>query len=360
MKLQIIIPIVLSILLITGSTSNAFHTEEIMVHGFFGQGYLNSDKNNYFGVTKGGSYEFNEIGLNFTVPINDALHFGIQFFSRDTGVYGNNDLHVDWAFMDYRWQDWIGFRAGKIKMPFGLYNRQRDADIVRTSIILPQSVYNEQYRDMIVSFQGASAYGVIHLGDSGYIDYEIFTGTTEIEYTQYSFDSLMGGLLVWNTPVSGLRIGSSYIHAEGKALDTFDFIADPIRVFSVEFEKGSLLISAEYNKMDVELDDVTIMDSEGWYGTVSWKIRELFEAGVTYSEYYPDDDDKSGKVHKASNRPDYYAWQKDTTLSFRVNISESWAIKFETHFINGVGLIETKTDTDESWNLYGIKTSLTF
>ena len=103
---------------IIGNPSFGFESEDISMHGFVSQGYLRSSDNNYLGNSKDGSFEFNEIGVNFAIPVSDSLQFGIQFFSRDLGETGNNELIVDWALLDYNYRAWLGFRAGKIKLPF--------------------------------------------------------------------------------------------------------------------------------------------------------------------------------------------------------------------------------------------------
>ncbi len=37
----------------------------IDIHGFASQGYINTTEHNFFGDTKNGSLDFNEVGLNF-------------------------------------------------------------------------------------------------------------------------------------------------------------------------------------------------------------------------------------------------------------------------------------------------------
>ncbi len=86
---------------------------------------------------------------------------GIQFFARDFGDQGNNDVIIDWAFADYTWRDYLGFRFGKFKTVQGLYGQGRDIDILRPTVLLPQSVYNENMRDFIVGVEGAGLYGNI-------------------------------------------------------------------------------------------------------------------------------------------------------------------------------------------------------
>src|SRR6267142_5985687 len=91
-------------------------------HAFVSEGYLKSSDNNYLADSKRGSFEFWEAGINATKQLTDRLRMGIQLFSRDLGPLGDYKAKVDWAYLDYNWKDWLGVRAGRIKLPFGLYN----------------------------------------------------------------------------------------------------------------------------------------------------------------------------------------------------------------------------------------------
>jgi len=387
----------------------ALEDSDFLIHGFLGQGYILSDDNNYLGDSNRGTWEFNEVGLNLTVPLLDDLRFGVQFFSRDMGFYADNELEVDWAFFDYRYSDWLGLRAGKIKMPYGLYNRQRDADNLRTSILLPQSVYPEGLREFVVAHQGVSIYGSYPLGMVGEVDYEGFIGTLNtstsnpllsnmfqmigyelasrgIDYQTIMIQNgisldeidtriiqIIGGNLIWLTPISGFKIGYTQIQGEGelvaagqKAVLELPFI----RVVSVEYEIGDLVLMAEHFEMEAKLDMSFLLEGfeadvnmEGWYTGAAYHIATWLDLGASYSEYYPLAEDKNGSLIESVGGKDYYAWQKDTTLSVKFNFNEYLSLKFETHFINGVGLCslnENSGTMEENWMLYVIKTSLNF
>ena len=142
--------------LLLAPLSAASEDFDVDIHGFISQGYLKTDHNNYMAQTEEGSFEFNEMGLNFGTDLTEKLRIGMQLFARDLGKDGNDDLVLDWAFADYRWRDWLGFRVGRIKMPFGYYNSIRDFDMLRTSVFAPQSVYPEMLRDMISFMKGLS------------------------------------------------------------------------------------------------------------------------------------------------------------------------------------------------------------
>ena len=129
-------------------------SDAVQVHGFISQGYMQSTENDFLGHTHEGTFEFNEFGINFSTELTDELRVGMQFFARDLGLLGNGELLVDWAYGDYKWKNWLGIRAGKIKMPLGLYNEYRDLDLARTNIFMPQGVYNETWRSTFNAIKG--------------------------------------------------------------------------------------------------------------------------------------------------------------------------------------------------------------
>ncbi len=402
-KIQILITMLAIVTIGTVDISAAFNQEDIMMHGFVSQGYLNSSENNLFGNSEDGSYEFNEIAINFAVPITDDLRFGIQLFSRDLGTYGNNDLTVDWAFLTYEWQRWLKFRAGKVKIPYGLHGGKRDGDMLRTSILMPQGVYPDALRDFVVAFHGAEIYGNCELGAMGNLDYEIYTGTLDIpsdspfledafvvsglkkgiDYNTMKdmFDTMdlkitilhfEGGKLVWNLPINGLRLGITYSTGKGE-IDLGSQSApakssyDAVRIVSADYENGPIHLIAEHFFFDSEMEmsgtDPSQSKMEGWYGSFAYRIKDWLELGLYYSEYYKLPDDKDGDIFVEAGYQDYYAWQKDSALSIRFDITDHWAVKLEGHTLNGVGLCnisENLDGMDENWNLYALKTSLSF
>lgn len=403
-KKQHLIPaIILFGSMVLSSPCFGFSQEDIAMHGFVSQGYLRSTNNNYFSNTEDGTFEFNEIAVNFSAPITDELSFGVQFFSRDFGTLGNNELFVDWAFLDYNLYDWLGFRAGKIKLPFGLHNLKRDADMLRTAIILPQSVYSEGLRDFVIALYGISLYGTKDAGTLGYFDYEIYLGTLHMKsdtpYFQQSLAQLQytlpdvagiismislediaikhteGGVLTWNTPIAGLKLNATFLYADCESNATLsgttplimEVTVNGFNTQSIEYDSGGLTFTVEAHQMDMKTElfsQKSGYKADGWYGSASWEALPSLSLGITYGEYYPNNKDRDGKDYKAVDLPDFYAWQKDVTLSVRYNINEYWCIKLENHWINGLGLagiVSNPPETaDENWLLYAIKTSLNF
>src|SRR5258708_35984070 len=131
----------------------------VEVHAFASQGFILTRDNNYLAnKTTNGSFQFSEVGINFTKSVTDKLRVGVQLFAQDLGPTGNYNAKVDWFYLDYRLFDWLGFRAGRVKIPFGLYNDINDIDAARNPVLLPQSVYPVQNRNYLLAQTGAELY----------------------------------------------------------------------------------------------------------------------------------------------------------------------------------------------------------
>lgn len=358
-------------LLLCVPCSTAMDLSEIDIHGFVSQGFLLSKENNYLSVeTTEGSFQFNELGINFGKTLTDDLRIGIQFFSRDLGRTGNNVVEIDWAFGDYHWRDWLGFRAGLLRVPQGLYNESRDQDMLRTPILLPQSVYPELIRDYYTRLWGIGIYGNLFSNFIGNFSYKLMAGEydPDIENSGLAIDisARMGqtveefhhGIiyaagLVWDTPLEGLRVGATGLlmndietktrPPEGEPL--FHDVEQLWTVYSVEYTRNDLKIAAEYRLRHLEISMSkggpayysNEIDSEGYYISASYRLNDWLELGSYYSIFYPDKDDRNGDSYVRNSENDYQAWLKDFALSSWFTINESWSVKIEGHTIDGAG-----------------------
>ncbi len=174
MKKIIILLFICLSLVPVGAVSALDELNNVGIHGFISQGYIQSTDYDYSGIkTEDGSFEFNEMGINFSTTPAEGLRLGAQFFARDFGELGNDGIEIDWAYGDYRVNNYFGVRAGKVKIAMGLYNETRDVDAVRTSILLPNAIYVEQNRDVYAGIKGVGAYGELPGGFSYQLAYGV-------------------------------------------------------------------------------------------------------------------------------------------------------------------------------------------
>ncbi len=220
------------------------------IHGFVSQGYMLTSENNYLTYSRRGSAEFTEVGLNFTKTLGDDFRVGMQLFTRDLGPVGNYKPQFDWFYLDYHFRDWLGLRAGRTKLPFGLYNEDSDIDQARVPILLPQSVYPIASRDFLLAQTGLELYGRVPIGVAGTLDYRLYGGTIFLDSTALALAGatireidvpyLAGGRLMWETPLDGLRAGGSL---QALRID-LDLAFSPALVAALKQEN---LVPATYN-----------------------------------------------------------------------------------------------------------------
>ncbi len=402
---------VLSVIALAGTAVVAFAGQPV-VHGIISQGYMNSSDYSYLAPTEPGTFSYNEALLNVSAPVTDNIRVGAQLMARNLGHAGNENVVLDWAYGDYRFRDEFGLRVGKVKTPFGLYNQTRDVDMVRNSVLLPQSVYTELMRDVMNAFEGASAYGTLTLSDAASLEYDAFLGTVDVEGPNFPVDLMLqpmmaqmwgsflplsgwvsegkdiyGGALRMNTPLEGLRLSGTIFHGAMDGVGTF---AAPLGYFTPEFSMEAnywwvlsaeyttekLLAAFEFNRASVDMAlrnalvptgladpatmvmDIPIKDQRGgWYGQATWQFNDWFQLGSYYSMYYPDYTVRDG---------DGFAWkQRDLAFTARFDLADYWLVKAEVHAMQGTGDVQESLNTGnpfttENWSLFAVKSTFYF
>ncbi|MEW6708749.1 MAG: hypothetical protein AB1403_02915 [Candidatus Riflebacteria bacterium] len=420
-------PVLLFVFLLLLAPIACLADDDLVIHGMISQGYLKSSDNNFLTYSEDGSLEFSEFVLNFQKRMDDRLRIGMQLLSRDLGKAGNNQTKVDWAYGDYSLNDNWGLRLGSVKIPFGLYNKFRDIDMLRNTVLLPATVYMEDYRQYITSMKGGSiyatlpagkgdfelelAYGCSELPDPGLIKdmFIDFNGPLEQGFSamlpaglqfKHAGDPTADGRtkngyaakLLWNTPVEGLRIGGTRLSLNLSFYETLVFQpvfmpAAPaglttvapgfqsdvtirfrplVDVGSFEYVHNKFTFAGEYMAahtkqnfavttspaMGPTMTGSLAQTRQGAYLQAIYQHNNRHIWGIYRGEYFAD---RSNKI--------WTNWQKDTCLSFRYNVTESWCLKIENHWMDGVGLCQKNLNPntmDRRWNMLAMKTTYNF
>jgi hypothetical protein len=370
---------------------------DLQVHGFVSQGFLVTTDNNYLGDSTTGSFEFTEVGINFTKPIGDDFRIGLQLFSHDLGPTGNYRVTPDWFYLDYRYRDWLGFRAGRVKLPFGLYNEINDIDSARVPVLLPQSTYPILNRDYLLAQTGGELYGYLRLGRAGALDYRLYGGTIFLEadptaeaamlITRMSIPYVVGGRLMYETPLEGLRAGISLqkismdldlaferevwlpLQMAGMLPDDFTGRVDielPVLLWmaSIEYAAHNLQVAAEYSRWYARSEssapllfpEAEKLD-ERLYVLVAYRFNEWFVPSLYYSLYFPDTSDRTGRNKR----------QQDFALTTRFDLTQNWLLKLELHYLNGTAALSSGLNDNRAqrnltrdWVMFLAKTTAYF
>jgi len=357
----------------------------VTFHGFVSQGFLASSQYNYLGDTTRGSFLFTEAGLNASINPFPRTHITAQAFTYDVGQnVGKYDVVLDYATVEYTFNDYLGIRGGRLRRPEGIYNEIVDLDLARTFVLLPQGIYDARWRDFFVSLDGGDLFGHIPLNQAGDLSYEFYGGvqrpsvdgglTQKIlaklpkgsEVQSMNSSPLAGVQLWWATPVDGLRLGAAYNHVldfETKLLINLPPIfggpkhATGVSICdishgSVEYVWKNWTFQGEYQRTIIQDSP----DSDAFYASAAYRVNKWFETGAYYSEEYND----------TGHRNTAQLYQKDAALTLRFDLTDWWIFKVEGHAIHGTGLLQDNASNpvarqdDRLWFMLGVKTTFSF
>jgi hypothetical protein len=347
----------------------------VQVHGFLSQGFVKTDHNNWLTMnTHAGSGAMTDMGLNMSSQLTDKFRLGAQVYDRNLGQLGQWHPSLDWAVADYRFTNWLGVRAGKVKTTLGLYNDSQDLDFLRVFALLPQGVYPTDLRDTTMAHAGADVYGDIgvahHLGKLAYTAYvgqrsdSLYSGYPYMVQQWGVFFQELGGLqygadLRWNTPLEGLLIGASRINqaltGKGKYVNLLNPLAGriPYRTstntdwanqFYSQYLYRRLRLDAEYRRF---YDNTPYVpgsnigtDVRAWYVMGSYRIHKHMEVGSYYSRYnvrhtFAGLASAFGPANSDLSLPQNHIYDK--VIAARVDLNRFVFVKLEGHFMDGYG-----------------------
>jgi hypothetical protein len=371
--------VIISLLLLLPNSLLAYDLNKLQINGFLSQGYLKTSDNNIIKDSSDGSFQLNEVGITFGLPVNDKLRIGLQLLARDYGEEGNNEVRLDWGFGDYNYRDWLGLRFGKIKIPIGLHNESRDSDFLRQMALLPQSVYDENKRNLLTALQGGGLYGNISTAKAGSFDYNIFYGQINFpddspmnDVMQALVNNFTGGgftvngvsannqyvygaSLIFDLPIEGLRLGGSYfdgrtnfdvtkntLGVESIGLESITVRMQDNLVFSLEYSLPRVTFTSEFIEYKLRKRffgiEPSIGKSQGWYALLTFNLTDKLAFSTLYDVFYEDIDHKDGAQFTMQGKPDHMGWRKDLGFGIHYDMNYNWLIKLEYHTIDGTSI----------------------
>ncbi len=342
-----------------GAASNAQAIEafdgRIELHGYAHQAFLlsNSNTNNYLKADNHGSFELNALALLFSFKATDDLTVWTQLFAGN-----ESNMRLDWAFADYRVNDWLRVRGGQIKTPLGLLNETRDIKYLHLATLEPY-IYHESTGIMFEAFRGASVQ-LEHDLAGGTVKLDLFGGAPvffegdEAEETHYG---LVGGRLQYETPIEGLTIGGTVATTREHEIDenTGEKISGSKTLVggSLEYKQAGLQLSSEY----FQLRGMDHRDYS-YYVEAGYTFFDKLTPFVRYDYYTTDKADKAN--------PEKFQEGVAFGVGYRFNSFAS--IKVEDHIIRGFALpaiaheeaTGLELDGDKHWNLFAVSLNLMF
>lgn len=345
---------------------------DVQIHSFGSQGFMYSNDNNYLTLnTTSGSFAFTDVGANISMQVADKFRVGAQLYTRNVGALGNWKPTLDWAMGDYRFKDWLGVRAGRVKTILGLYNDTQDMEFLHTWALVPQSTYPLDTRGDTIAHLGADIYGNIDLKKKrGSFAYTLYGGKRPEDpqggYV-YSLDATQGGSagnsaissnrsvtsyggpvygsdLRWTTPIKGFLAGVSLLKQD---ITTDGFykvnnipyqritFKDDTFAYYYQYQAGNLRLDGEYRRQikvtqgdanTGKLNPPASADLRLGYVSAAYRINKHLEVGAYHSRYYPN----WHTIHSLLGNHLF-----DQVLTARIDLTNYLDFKVEGHFMDG-------------------------
>ena len=369
------------------------NSQNYQVHGFIAQGLIDVNNGDFVNDESKVSPKLTEIGFNASYQLSSKLRLAGQVVYLNGGNRYAEGIRVDYALLDWSVFESIDWQAniylGRFKNNHWLYSSSRDVPFARPSIILPQSVYFDGFRDIAVGADGA-AMKISHSDDDfGNFDFNLSYGTSpvsdrqsDIILSEFALGSIaqdrdIQGSIYWQPPFSSWRFGVSYLDSDFtyKENSVEDMFFDG--GFSFHFYTVNALYEGEVWEFSGEIYQEHFITKgfyhplfnndpigQGMYLQSRFKVNNELTLLARYETFYNNKEDKNGeKLSEESGGliPEYFAYHRDATVGLSYDISSNLRLRFEYHWFQGasrltpVVLPNPQVNSSKNWNLWAMQ-----
>ncbi len=345
----------------TAAAAPFYQTDTLQLQGFAAQSLITTSRNNFFGKTHDAlGTGFTEAGVNGIWQPHDDLLVAGQVLYRRAGKSDREGVRLD--YLQAVWQFWqtarggLEMRAGKIKIPYGLYNETRDVPFTRPSILLPESVYFDTVRNFALAAPGVglnahwrNTYGewranlaAVRPGRLDAATEANFLGAAQPGHLQS--DASYAVQLRWSSTdgttlaaLSWVDARAAYHPAPGDLLGPGTLRFAPW-VLSLQKRLDTLTLTAEYARAHIRLDNFSPpigvnATTRAWYLQGAWRFHSRWEGLLRYDSIISPL--KNNPLDAFTGNPYYSRYGKDWTVGLRWDVTPKVMLRAELHHVTG-------------------------
>lgn len=366
--------------------------QQLQLHGFAAQGLIDVHGSDFVNDDGALTSKLTEVGINASYQLNNNLRLAGQVVYLNGGNRYAEGVRVDYALLDWAAYDSPAWRAniylGRFKNNHWLYSSSRDIPFARPSIILPQSVYFDGFRDFAVGGDGAAIKISHNNDDYGNFDVNFSYGASPITDKQANIilsefakgevkqDTDIQASIYWQPAFSPWRFGASYLDSDFsyQANDNSDRFFDG--GFSFQFYTVNALYEGERWEFSGEVYQERFITKgfyhplhfkkpvgQGAYLQSRYKLSDELTLLARYERFYSDKNDKKGNKFEAESGglvPGYFVYHRDATLGLSYDFTSNLRLSFEYHWIQGAGrltpvvLPNPQMNNNKNWQLWAM------
>ncbi|MDU0353462.1 TonB-dependent receptor [Paraglaciecola aquimarina] len=379
--------IAVPLILFTGQTV----AESINLHGFVSQGVIQAADSNFVENDGDVSVKLTEIGVNASFRVNSSLRIAGQGVYLNGGNRYPEGARIDYLFLD--WQlvntlDWnIKAQIGRNKNYHWLYSSTRDVPHTRPSIVLPQSLYFDAFRDVALGVDGIALLAQTN-NSLGEWDVNISYGESKIsdQETRNLLGANIKGKLkhesdkqfsiYWRPSLTNWQLGVGVLDADFRyrAANQDVFIRGDIAsqrvLMNLLYQGESWEFASEIIKERVVVQDLLYsgfasdVTAEGGYIQARYFPSPEVTLLARLDIYDKNNKDRDGSAFEASTGgtiPGYFAYMDQATLGLSWQLFNNVQIQTELHRVKGAGRLapffnpNVEENASEYWNIWAIQ-----
>ena len=356
--------------------------------GFIAQGIAQASDSSFINHSGKLSTELTELGVNARFKLAPSWHLAGQLVYLDGGNRYPQGERIDYLFLDWavlNQTDWqANIYAGRFKNQHWLFSSTRDVPFTRPSIVLPQSVYFDAFRDIAVGSDGIAAQAR-YAGAAGDVTLNWSWGATNVSRAQSHL--LLGeaaqGLAdqefvhqasaYWQPSGSQFTYGISlldsdfdYRSAENDAFTAADFTVQRV-MLSMRYQAEKWELASELQQERFSIDgfffDGFLQDQigQGAYLLLQYRHDAQLKSFIMLDYSVNNKDDRWGKAmqrNSGGQLPDHFGYQHTLGTGLSYDITPTLRLSAEAHWVKGTGrlspvlLPDVATNQQEYWQLY--------
>lgn len=382
-------PLIVTFLVVTFALFDVQASDDFNWRGFVSQGIIQADHSNFVEHDGDASIKLTEVGLNGSYKLNSHFRLAGQMIYLNGGNRYPEGPRIDYLFVD--WQavnslDWqVNVHVGRVKNFHWLYSSTRDVPHTRPTIVLPQSIYFDNFRDVALGVDGVAVIANSH-NDYGDWEFDWSYGKSTISDEQSK--NLVGRIstgdldqryvhqanIVWQRNSIKLGVGvldSEFEYSQGPQDPFFDGDAEVQRLMlRAIYEASNWQLAAELFRERAVYEDLVFptffSDSTGEGGYLQGQY--FYNQDITLTARLDIFDlnrkDRDGRIRELESGgtiPAYFGFQDQLTAGVSWDFYKNWRLQAEFHRVKGTGRLapvfipNTVLNDRKYWNIWGVQ-----
>jgi hypothetical protein len=371
--------------------SYCLHAKSLKINGFIAQGIIQAADSNFVENDGDVSIKLTEVGVNSSYRINPSFRVAGQAVYLEGGNRYRDGFRVDYLFLEWQllnspnWQ--IKTQMGRNKNYHWLYSSTRDVPHTRPSIVLPQSLYFDVFRDVALGVDGLVLLAQTDNSFGGW-DINFSVGNSRISAEQK--ENLLGSIatgklkhdfdtqfsLYWRPTLTNFQFGFalldadfSYQQGDNDTLFTGDETSQRF-MLNLLYQGKSWEIASEIMRERVIVENIMFpgfssdTTAEGGYLQARYFLSKQLTLLARLDIYDRDRQDRDGKNIEALSQgfvQGYFGLSDQATAGVTWNFAKNIQIQAEYHRVKGAGRLapifvpDTVINNSKYWDMWAVQ-----